>query len=133
MSEFFSRVSYGRIVARDGNEVQLTDENGFTWWMDNAGTAMSVTFHKKAEPKRLFDLVKALLLGQEPAGTDTALKRKLAAAVLGEERTLQGRHFNKMNEHGRLEFFDMAENTMKQIDPRTITKAIVKGTLYTIK
>lgn len=86
--------------------------------------AMTVCFRKKPDNATL---AKGIL-----GCTSVATIKKILDNA-GEERIMIGRHTSSMNEHGRLEFFDMEAQQMKQIDPRTISWAIVKGVKYTVK
>lgn len=66
----------------------------------------------------------------------------LTAALVGEERTMTGRHYGQKDEFGRIRFIDMEQvkDTSKDydtrqrlVDPRTINWLIVKGIKYITK
>ena len=67
--------------------------------------------------------------------------------IVGEERTMVGRHYSELNELGRVQFVDMEEpkviktsadgkeydSRLRQVDPRSIRWMIIKGIKYTVK
>ena len=78
--------------------------------------------------------------------SEADFKKKIASAIsdvlVGEERTMVGRHYGSQDEFGRVRFIDMEEtrDTSKDydtrqrlVDPRTINWLILKGVKYKVK
>lgn len=66
----------------------------------------------------------------------------LSGALIGEERTMVGRHYGSQDEFGRVRFIDMNETNdptkeydtrQRLVDPRTINYAILRGIKYKVK
>lgn len=92
-------------------------------------TAMAVCFRKKPDTKETAQEILKYAAGGKP--TVAGIRKIIDNA--GEKRVMIGRHHGQMNEHGRLMFYDMEANIVKQIDPRTVLWAVVKGTKYVVK
>lgn len=154
----WSRHSYGEILhCRQLRAVSIKNEHGLTWTigqdifdrefvvadeynatakesrtkivdviLQSPSVAMTICFRKKPNTA---DTAKAI--AKAGSLSEKAIKKILDSA--GEERVMIGRHYSRMNEHGRLQFFDMEANQMKQVDTRTILWAIVKGIRYEAK
>lgn len=78
--------------------------------------------------------------------SEADFKKKIAAAItdalVGEERTMVGRHYGSQDEFGRVRFIDMEEDRdaskdydtrQRLVDPRTINWLILKGVKYKVK
>jgi hypothetical protein len=78
------------------------------------------------------------------ADFEKAVKKNLADALTGEERTMVGRHYGRTDEFGRIKFIDMeapggydeakdSDSRQRLVDPRTINWAILRGVKYEVK
>ena len=78
--------------------------------------------------------------------SEAEFKKKIASAVsdalVGEERTMVGRHYGSQDEFGRIRFIDMEEKKddtkdydtrQRLVDPRTICWLILRGVKYKVK
>ena len=78
--------------------------------------------------------------------SESEFKKKIAAALsealVGEERTMVGRHYGSQDEFGRIRFIDMEETRdaskdydtrQRLVDPRTINWLILRGVKYKVK
>jgi len=91
-------------------------------------TAMTVTYHKKPDPKAI---AKALADGQ--GGMTTRQWNKVVKdLVSGEERTMIGHHYGVMDTHDRLQFREHGKGH-RLIDTRTITRLTVNRINYTLR
>jgi len=63
-------------------------------------------------------------------------------ALIGENRTMIGRHYGEMTDLGRVQFVDMEQsrdtskdydNRLRQVDPRTLQCLVVRNVKYILK
>jgi threonine synthase len=92
-------------------------------------TAMSVCFRKKADTKTVAKEI--MVYVRTPRWTKAGIQKIIDTS--GESRVMIGRHYGDLNEHGRIMFFDAEAKQMKQVDPRTIEWAVIKGVKYEAK
>lgn len=105
--------------------------------------AMTVNFNKKLNEA---DVKKALyaIHGKYKNEKDFQKRVREALNLKGEERTMKGRHYGRLDQStGRLQFIDMTLGTKKvdsnndvrnrQVDPRTLNWAIIDGVKYQVK
>ena len=127
---------------------QFTDEKSINkteaanMLLNNPNTAMTVSFQKQVKAE---DVIKEIMEAYEGSTVKTmgeVIKKSIKKALIGEERTIKGRHSGELNEFGRIQFVDMEitkdfskdyDNRLRQIDPRTINYIILKGIKYTVK
>lgn len=116
-------------------------------FITSSGIVLTVNFNKQVEEKtaksQLYELYankggKILSEADYKKSVDKIIK----SVIVGEERTMIGRHFGSLNEFGRVQFVDMEldkdpaktyDTRLRQVDPRTINELIVRGVKYTIK
>jgi len=96
--------------------------------MENVGTAMTVNYHKKLEPK----VVAAALKAGQGKTSDRDWQKLVEGHLVGEERTIVGRHHGRFDEHQRLHF-EEHDVGARLVDPRTIQWLIVNRTRYNVK
>lgn len=108
--------------------------------IESARIAMTIFFHKQANPKDLKQAVNALLVdvasqGRSAIPKDRALGKLLKEATAGAERTMVGRHFGTTDEFGRIQFLDVESSSpgLKTVDPRTVDWAIIGNVRYELK
>lgn len=125
----------------DQNETKSQTEL-ITLIMDNPNTAMTVNFFKKVDEKKVIEEVDKAYQNSTPAEARKKMEEAVKRGMKGEERTMKGYHFGKMNEWGRILFYDLEADKgtnpnhdarLKQFDPRTLTWAIIKGVKYKVK
>ena len=109
-------------------------------------TALTVNYNTKVDPKEVAKKISDIYPNKgkmaSKAEFDKTVKAALKQALEGEERTMVGRHYNSMDEFGRVYFTDMnlPKDTFKNydtrtrlVDPRTINWIIVNGKKYSHK
>lgn len=96
--------------------------------MEHPGTAMTVNYHKKLEPK----VVAAALKAGQGKLSDKDWQKLVDGHLVGEERTMVGQHHAKFDEHQRLHF-DEHDVGSRLVDPRTIQWLIVNRARYDVK
>lgn len=108
----------------------------------SSGVVMTINFNTKVDEKELFDEVMSNVRGATIADMEKAIRKGIKKGITGEERTIKGRHFGKLNSTGRIDFIDMEakrdlskdyDDRQRQVDPRTINWAIIKGVKYIVK
>lgn len=158
VGSFYSRHSFGVVTRVQRDRFALKNEDGFEWEVgrdilaqefsfsdqyakteevsrtraleilaENIRTAVTVNFHKKADAK---EIAAELAAGQGDLNKKQ-WAAKVEAALLGEERTMVGYHYNTHNEHGRLEFIEHGKGP-RTIDPRTVNYIIVNQIRYVV-
>jgi hypothetical protein len=106
--------------------------------------AMTVGFYKKDKKKTKAALNKEIAdkslefadasLLEVSLLIEDLIKNPITEYIPGDFRIMKGRHEGKMNDLGRLEFYDMEDGGRpKQVDPRTIEYIIVEGVKYSKK
>lgn len=116
-------------------------------FLASANTALTVNYNKqvdKAEVKKqLYNLYPnkgGKILSETEYQKRVALA--LSDALIGEERTMIGRHYGQQDEFGRVKFIDMEQtrdktkdfdNRQRLVDTRTINWLILKGVMYKVK
>lgn len=109
----------------------------------------TVNFNKKVDEKEVKKQLHALypnkggkILSQ--IDFEKAVNKSLADALTGEERTMVGRHYGRVDEFGRIKFIDMeaqggydevkdTDSRQRLVDPRTINWIILRGVQYIVK
>jgi hypothetical protein len=116
-------------------------------FLSATNVALTVNYNKQVKEdevkKQLWDLY--LNKGGKIL-SENEYKKKVAsaigAALVGEERTMVGRHYGSQDEFGRIRFIDMEEvqdlakdydTRQRLVDPRTINWLILKGVKYIVK
>lgn len=95
---------------------------------DRKMTAMTLTFHKKADPKAA-----ATILRGGQGNLSARNWNKLVKDTLeGEERTMIGHHYGVMDEHDRLKFIEHGKGH-RLVDTRTLTMLRVNRVTYVLK
>lgn len=107
------------------------------------GVAVTVNFNKQVKEA---DVVNEIMEAFDAKITLAAKRKNVASAVsraiVGEERTMIGRHYGELTELGRVKFIDMEEDKaagkdydsrIRQVDPRTINWFIARGVKYEVK
>lgn len=118
-------------------------------FMVSTNIICTVNFNKKVDEKEILKQLNALypnkggkILSQ--ADFEKAVKKNLADALQGEERTMVGRHYGRTDEFGRIKFIDMeapggydetkdSDSRQRLIDPRTMNWFILRGVKYEVK
>lgn len=118
-------------------------------FLTSSNVVCTVNFNKKVDEKevqkQLFSLYPnkgGKILSQ--ADYEKEIKKHLADALQGEERTMVGRHYGRTDEFGRIKFIDMeapggydeakdADSRQRLVDPRTINWIILRGVKYEVK
>lgn len=155
----FSRHSFGVVTASDGYTYKLRNTDGFEWAISkdilaqefsfadqhdteakvsrseaieiltkNSHTAMTVNFDKKLDPAD----VAAALQGGKGQLSDRDWQKAVAAALVGENRTMIGHHMGEFDEHQRLKFEEHGQGR-RLVDPRTINFIVVNRVKYIVK
>ncbi len=107
----------------------------------------SVNFNTKVDQKEVLKQLVELypnkggkILSQ--ADYEKAINKALKSALVGEERTMVGRHYGSQDEFGRISFIDMEEKKdatkdydtrSRKVDPRTLNWLILRGVKYEAK
>lgn len=116
-------------------------------FLQNQGIVMTVNFNKQVNEKDAKEQLYELYANKGGKVLSEAdYKRKVnsvvSSIIVGEERTMIGRHYGNVTEFGRVYFVDMEkekvegkdyDTRMSQVDPRTINWLIIKGTKYKVK
>ncbi len=98
---------------------------------ENQRIAMTVNFNKQVDEKTVADKVEGMIKEGKVPTRRTLLKR-VRELLVGEERTMVGRHSGAKDDRGRLHFTDMDKGP-RLVDPRTINWAIIDGVKYVKK
>ncbi len=116
-------------------------------FLSSTNVALTVNYNKQVKE----DEVKKQLYALYPNKggkilSEAEFKKRIATAVsdalVGEERTMVGRHYGSQDEFGRVRFIDMEETRdlskdydtrQRLVDPRTINWLILKGVKYNVK
>jgi hypothetical protein len=112
-------------------------------FMASTGRAITVNYNKQVKEddvaERMLDVYNT-----SPTATKARanFKKAVKEALVGEERTMVGRHYGEVTNMGRVQFVDMEayadtssnyDNRLRQVDPRTINWLIVDGVKYIVK
>lgn len=108
-----------------------------------AAVAVTVNFNKQVKEADVAKEIQEAYENSTPKEFATKMKKSIKKALEGEERTMTGRHYGKMNELGRIQFIDMKtgprdeskdyDTRMRLVDPRTINWFICRGIKYIAK
>lgn len=116
-------------------------------FLSSTNVALTVNYNKQVKE----DEVKKQLYALYPNKggkilSEAEFKKKIASAVsdalVGEERTMVGRHYGSQDEFGRIRFIDMEkkkddtkdyDTRQRLVDPRTINFLILRGIKYVVK
>jgi len=110
--------------------------------LQNPSVVMLVEFRKQAEARDLVAVVMDLLHDPTPVQTSGGKTSKIKVSKVlkeptaGKKRTMIGRHNGTINESGRIDFVDMEVtkgSPLRQIDPRTIDRVVVRGVCFELK
>lgn len=105
-------------------------------------TAMCVNFNKKIDEKLIAQSIIEAHENSTPKQFESVVKKSIKNALIGEERTMYGRHHGHTDDFGRVNFVDMKlekdpskehDTRNRLVDPRTINWLIVKGIKYVVK
>lgn len=159
VGSIFSRHSFGKVTAIEGDTFHLCNSDGFKWQVGRNIIAQEFSFaeqHDSEEKLSRTDLISLLTRKVQTAMTvcfrkkvdaelvareladgqqdmaDAAWKKHVNAILRGEERTMIGHHYGTLTEHGRLNFHE-ASKGYRQIDPRTIEWVIVERVKYLVR
>lgn len=111
-------------------------------FLSQSGVAITVNFNKQVKETEVVKSLMEAYEGSTPKTMETAIKKAVKGALVGEERTMIGRHYGDLNDLGRVNFIDMeAEKTpgkdydtrLRLVDPRGINWFISRGVKYTVK
>lgn len=129
------------------NEKNMSRTDITNLFLSSTNVVLTVNYNKQVKE----DEVKKQLYALYPNKggkilSESEYKQKIAAtiteALVGEERTMVGRHYGSQDEFGRVHFIDMEQtkDTSKDydtrqrlVDPRTINWLILKGVKYKVK
>lgn len=134
------------------SEVKITVTEMADLFHNSTRIAMTVCFKKKDAPKSAKaikaekDALKAKLktanLSELQVLIDNFVENPIQTIIPGELRVIKGRHYNKVNTLGRIDFIDMEiskdansafDSRVRQVDSRTIQYIIVNDVKYTLK
>lgn len=128
---------------------QMSRTDIINLFMTSTNVICKVNFNKKVDEKEVQKQLLALypnkggkILSQ--SDFERAVKKNLADALTGEERTMVGRHYGRTDEFGRIKFIDMeapgaydpakdSDSRQRLVDPRTINWIILRGVQYVVK
>jgi hypothetical protein len=104
-------------------------------------SAMTINYNKQIEPKTVVEEVIKTYKDTAPVKIETALMKVIKGALVGEERTIKGRHLHTFDAGGRLQFTDMEvefkpgpyDPRQRLVDLRTLNWAIVDEVKYVVK
>ncbi len=116
-------------------------------FLTSSNVIMKVTYHKKVDAKEVEAAVAALYPNKggkilSEADFKKQVSTLLKSALVGEERTMVGRHYGTQDEFGRVRFIDMEETKdpskdydtrQRLVDTRTITCLVLRGVQYCVK
>ena len=116
-------------------------------FLTSTNVICTVNFNKKVDEKDVLATLNALYPNKggkilSEKDYQKKVKESLKSALVGEERTMVGRHYGSQDEFGRIRFIDMDEkrdtakdydNRQRLIDPRTINWVILRGIKYEVK
>jgi hypothetical protein len=141
----------GLLVSADQyNETkQMSRTEIINLFMSSTNVACTANYNKKVDEKEVLKQLNALYPNAggkilSKADYEAAVKKNLADALEGEERTIVGRHYGRLDDYGRLKFIDMQakggyddvkdyDTRTRLVDPRTINWIIVRGVKYEVK
>jgi len=128
---------------------QMSRTDVINLFLSSTNVIATVNFNKKVDEKEVQKQLFALYPnagGKILSKTDfeKAVKKNLADALTGEERTMVGRHYGRTDEFGRIKFIDMqapggydevkdSDSRQRLVDPRTINWIILRGVKYEVK
>ena len=133
VGDYWSRLSYGKIIEINGLDVVVENEDGMTWMIGEElikrefNLASSTENNKKVNSTELIQLVLSnpgivmtvnfnkkvkeeditKMIVSTTADNITAAKTLAKQILQGEERTIIGRHIHQIDSMGRLQFVDM--------------------------
>lgn len=128
-------------------EKSITKTEAASLFLGAANVVMTVNFNKQVKEKEAREELYKLYANKGGTVISEAEYKKrvnsaVASILVGEERTMVGRHFGEQNELGRVHFIDMEivktigeeyDNRLRQVDPRTINWLIIRGVKYKVK
>lgn len=161
--DYWSRLSYGQVVANRGGSLTIANERGKQWVigseifadefivadqvrstkdMTRTDLITEVMRHPRIAMTIWFrkkvkdtEVVKAVraLIEEGVAPNSRKFSSRIKDALAGEIREMKGRHESNHDEHGRLFFMDVESKGLRTVDPRTIEKAVINGVEYRVK
>lgn len=116
-------------------------------FLASTNIALTVNYNKKVNEKDVKDQLNKLYPNKggkilSEADYQKAVSQVISSALVGEERTMVGRHYGSQDEFGRIRFIDMEQKLdstedydtrQRLVDPRTINWLILKGVKYIVK
>jgi hypothetical protein len=111
-------------------------------FLANPDVAITVNFNKQVKEADVVKEIMDTYGNSTPKEFETKLKKTIKTGLVGEARTMVGRHNGELNDLGRVNFIDMEEKRdaskdydtrTRLVDPRGINWFIVKGIKYIVK
>lgn len=115
-------------------------------FLNASNVACTVNYNTKVKEDEVKAALHALYPNKGGIISEADFKKKvnevLKSALVGEERTMVGRHYGSQDEFGRIKFIDMEEKKdpakeydtrQRLVDPRTINWLILRGVKYEVK
>lgn len=157
VNDFGEEITLGKsyveklLVSSDefGETKQMSRTDVINLFMTSTNVICTVNFNKKVDEKEVKKQLVALYPntgGQimSKVNFEKIVSKSLSDALVGEERTMVGRHYGRTDEFGRIKFIDMeaqgaydatkdADSRQRLVDPRTINWVILRGVKYIVK
>jgi hypothetical protein len=115
-------------------------------FLSSTNIAMTVNYNTKVDEKEVLKTLFALYPNKGTIISESDFQKKVKASVdsvlVGNERTMVGRHYAHVDEFGRVNFVDMNlpqdptkdyDARSRKVDPRTLNWLILKGVKYKVK
>ena len=129
-------------ASQHSKELVLNKTEAAAKFLACSGMAITVDFNKQVKEADVVKEIMTAYEGSTPKAVENAVKKAVKSALVGEARTMVGRHNGELNDLGRVSFIDMEETKdgskdydtrTRLVDPRGINWFIVKGIKYTVK
>lgn len=127
-------------------EKPITKTEAANLFISNPNVVMTVNYNKQAKEVDVKEELYKLYGNKGKIQSEADYKKRVnnivKSVMVGEERTITGRHFGLVTELGRVQFIDMEEKKdlakdydtrLRQVDPRTINYIILKSIKYKVK
>lgn len=111
-------------------------------FVSNPYVAMTVNFNKMVKPADVEKQIMDAYESNTPSEFKAAVKETIKHGLTGEERTMVGYHYGKLDDLGRVQFIDMKlernprlnyDDRLRLVDPRTINYIILRDVKYIVK
>lgn len=128
---------------------QMSRSDLINLFLTSINVICTVNYNKKVDEKEVQKQLCALYPNTggkilSKSDFEKAIKKHLAGALTGEERTMVGRHYGRTDEFGRVKFIDMEaeggydetkdyDSRTRLVDPRTLNWLILRGVKYEVK